>query len=67
LLEKHEDNEIVGVEEKDTIPVQTLIKYIEQLKDAGFDKDRIKDLAFKDLGFRESNLPEELSALMKRL
>ncbi len=67
LLEKHEDNEIVGVEERDSIPVQTLISYIEQLKDAGFDKDMIRDMAFRDLGFKESNLPEELSALMKRL
>ena len=65
LLDKHEDNEIVGVEEKDNVDLGLLVNYINKLKDAGFDRNKIRMLAFKDLGFKETNLPSELSEILK--
>jgi hypothetical protein len=65
LLDKHEDKEFIGVEEEDKISIDSLITYIKQLKNAGFEKDKIKALAFTDLGFKETNLPIELINLLK--
>jgi hypothetical protein len=67
MLDKHEDQQIIGVEETDKIDVSLLINYIQQLKEAGFEKEKIKELAFANLGFKDTNLPEELSTLLKKL
>lgn len=67
MLGKHEDNEIVGVEDIDKIDLDLIINYIRQLKEAGFDKVKIEELAFADLGFKHNNLPEVLSKLLKSL
>lgn len=67
MLDKHEDHEIIGIEEKDNIDINLLIEYIKQLKDNGFSKTKIKELAFNDLGFKHTNLPEELSSLLNKL
>jgi len=65
LLDKHEDQEIIGVKEKDGVDLKLLINYIKQLKKEGFDNVKIKELAFGDLGFKETNLPDEISTLLK--
>lgn len=67
MLDKHEDKHIVGIEKSDKINIDLLINYIRQLRVAGFDKEKIKELAFSDLGFINTNLPEELSTLLKSL
>lgn len=67
LLDKHEDKDFVGVEETDKIHVDLIISYIKELKEAGFEKEKIKELAFSHLGFKETNLPLELSTLLKTL
>jgi hypothetical protein len=67
MLDKHDDQQIVGVEEVDKINVDLIINYIKQLKEAGFDKEKINELAFSHLGFKDTNLPEELSTLLKTL
>ncbi len=66
LLAKHEDKEITGVVEKDKIEISIIVKYVNQLKAAGFDREKIIELAFKDLGFRDSNLPVELTEILKK-
>ena len=60
MLDKHEDTHIIGVEEKDEINIDLLIEYMKQLKEAGFYKEKIKELAFSHLGFKDTNLPNEL-------
>lgn len=67
MLNKHEDAQIVGSEEADKIPLDLLINYIKQLQEEGFDKEKIKELAFSHLGFKDTNLPTELSRLLKKL
>jgi hypothetical protein len=67
LLNKHEDQEITGVVEKDKIEISILVNYVIQLKSAGFDKEQIMELALKDLGFKENNLPVELTEILKKL
>lgn len=65
VLDKHEDHEFVGIEETDKIDTELLIDYIEQLKKAGFAREKIKELALRDLGFKETNLPSELTEILK--
>jgi hypothetical protein len=67
LLDKHEDKEITGVVERDKIEINILVNYVGQLKSAGFDKEQIMELALKDLGFKENNLPLELTEILKKL
>lgn len=67
MLDKHEDTQIVGIENTDKIDIGLLINYIKQLKDQGFDKEKIKELAFFDLGFKHTDLPKEISTKLKSL
>jgi hypothetical protein len=67
LLDKHDDKEFVGIEETDNVNIDLIISYIKQLKEAGFEKEKIKELAFSHLGFKETNLPMELSTILKTL
>jgi hypothetical protein len=67
LLDKHDDKEFVGIEETDKINIDLIISYIKQLKEAGFEKEKIKELAFSHLGFKETNLPIEITTLLKTI
>ena len=67
MLAKHDDNDFAGIEERDKIDIELLSSYIKELKNAGFQKEKIRKLAFKDLGFKETNLPIELVNLMDKL
>jgi hypothetical protein len=67
MLDKHEDTQIVGVKEVDKIEIELILNYITQLKVAGFDKEKIKELAIIHMGFKDSDLPEEVSTLLKKL
>jgi hypothetical protein len=66
LLEKYEDQQITGIKERDKIDIEIILNYINELKLAGFDKDKIIELALKDLGFNNNNLPIELTELLNR-
>jgi hypothetical protein len=66
LLEKHEYQQFTGVLERDKIEFDILVEYINQLKLAGFDKNKIIELALKDLGFNDNNLPKELTVLLNK-
>ena len=66
LLNKHEDKEITGVIERDKIEIGMLVNYIGELRAAGFEREHIMELALKDLGFKESNLPTELVKVLKK-
>ena len=67
LLNKHEDQEITGVIERDKMEIAIRVKYVRQLITSGFDKKQIMELALKDLGFKESNLPLELTEILKEI
>lgn len=67
MLDKHEDTQIVGIEEVDKINIELILSYIKQLKLSGFSKEKIKELAFAHMGFKDTNLPEELSSILKKI
>lgn len=66
LLEKYEDQQITGIKERDKIDIEIILNYINELKLAGFDRDKIIELSLKDLGFNNNNLPIELTELLNR-
>lgn len=67
LLDKHIDREIIGVEEIDKIDLNSILEYIKNLKNMGFGKEKIKELALKDLGFKENNLPKEIFEILEKI
>jgi hypothetical protein len=60
-----EEKDFIGVEEKDKLPMSSLIKYIEKLKEQKLTKSKMIQIALTDLGFTRNNLPEEIKKLLE--
>jgi hypothetical protein len=59
-----EESDFIGIEEKDQLPMSSLIKYIEKLKEQKLTKSKMIQIALTDLGYTRNNLPQEIKKLI---
>jgi hypothetical protein len=60
-----EESDFIGIEEKDELPMSSLIKYIEKLKEQKLTKSKMIQIALTDLGYTRNNLPEEIKKILE--
>lgn len=60
-----EESDFIGIEEKDELPMSSLIKYIEKLKEQKITKSKMIQIALTDLGYTRNNLPEEIKRILE--
>ena len=60
-----EESDFIGIEEKDQLPMSSLIKYIEKLKKQKLTKSKMIQIALTDLGYTRNNLPEEIKKILE--
>jgi hypothetical protein len=60
-----EESDFIGIEEKDELPMSSLIKYIEKLKKQKLTKSKMIQIALTDLGYTRNNLPEEIKKILE--
>lgn len=61
----HEEKEFIGIEEKDGIKEDDLIKSINELINSGIPKSMIKEEIVPHLGFKYASLPIEIKSLLQ--
>lgn len=59
----HEEQQLIGIEEKDGVNIEEIIEIIEKLKENGMNKQSICDSFLKGMGFNTHKLPEEIENL----
>jgi len=59
------DSDFIGIEEKDELPISSLLKYIQRLKEAKYSKSKMMQIALTDLGYTRNNLPEEIKKTLE--
>jgi|TARA_B110000238_G_scaffold138472_1_gene149251 hypothetical protein len=60
-----EESDFIGIEEKDELPMSSLIKYIEKLKEQKLTKSKMIQIALTDLGYTRNNLPEDIKKILE--
>ena len=60
-----EESDFIGVEEKDQLPMSSLIKYIKKLKNQNLSKSKMTQIALTDLGYTRNNLPDEIKKILE--